>query len=225
MGFLDTVRQAAALLQDAGRVSERALRREFDLDDQHLDDLVEELVEVRRVATRDGDVLVAVSRPDTSEGAAPPEPSLRISALQPGSADTDRRDLTVLFCDLVGSTELSTRLDSEDYGEALRVYHEAATDVVTRCGGFVAQLLGDGMVVLFGYPEAQEDSADQAVRAALEIVRVVGDLGRGLSVRVGLHSGPCVIRTVGAGAGATPWPWARRRISRRGCRPRPSPVK
>ena len=66
MGFLDTVRQAAALLHDEGRVSERALRREFDLDDQHLDDLVEELVEVRRVATRDGDVLVAVSRPETS---------------------------------------------------------------------------------------------------------------------------------------------------------------
>jgi class 3 adenylate cyclase/tetratricopeptide (TPR) repeat protein len=199
VGFLDTVRQAAALLREEGRVSERALRREFGLDDQHLDDLVEELVEVRRVATRDGDVLVAVSRPETSTGAPPHEPSLRLAALQPGSADTDRRDLTVLFCDLVGSTELSTRLDSEDYGEALRVYHEAATDVVTRCGGFVAQLLGDGMVVLFGYPEAQEDSADQAVRAGLEIVRVVDALGRGLSVRVGVHSGPCVIRTVGAG--------------------------
>jgi class 3 adenylate cyclase/tetratricopeptide (TPR) repeat protein len=200
VGFLDTVRQAAALLHDGGRVSERALRREFDLDDQHLDDLIEELVEVRRVATRDGDVLVAVSRPGTSKaGAAPQEPSLRLAALQPGSADTDRRDLTVLFSDLVGSTELSTRLDSEDYGEAIRVYHEAATDVVTRCGGFVAQLQGDGLVVLFGYPEAQEDSADQAVRAALEIVRVVDDLGRGLSVRVGLHSGPCVIRIFGAG--------------------------
>ena len=125
MGFLDTVRQAAALLHDEGRVSERALRREFDLDDQHLDDLVEELVEVRRVATRDGDVLVAVSRP-TSERGATEEPSLQVGAVQPGSADTDRRDLTVLFCDLVGSTELSTRLDSEDYGEAIRVYHEAA---------------------------------------------------------------------------------------------------
>ena len=199
MGFLDTVRQAAALLHDEGRVSERALRREFDLDDRHLDDLVEELVEVRRVATRDGDVLVAVRRLESTERGATEEPSLQVGAVQPGSVDTDRRDLTVLFCDLVGSTELSTRLDSEDYGEAIRVYHEAATDVVTRGGGFVAQLLGDGMIVLFGYPEAQEDSAEQAVRAGLEIVRAVADLGRGLSVRVGLHSGPCVIRTVGAG--------------------------
>ena len=199
MGFLDTVRQAAALLREEGRVSERALRREFDLDARHLDDLVEELVEVRRVATRDGDVLVAVSRPGTSTAGAVPKEVTRLAALQPGSADTDRRDLTVLFCDLVGSTALSTSLDSEDYGEAIRVYHEAATDVVTRCGGFVAQLLGDGLVVLFGYPDAHEDSADQAVRAGLEIVRVVDGLGRGLSVRVGLHSGPCLVRTVGAG--------------------------
>jgi class 3 adenylate cyclase/tetratricopeptide (TPR) repeat protein len=199
VGFLDTVRRAAALLRDEGRVSERALRHEFDLDDQHLDDLIEELVEVRGVATRDGDVLVAVSRPEVSKQEARQEPSPPLAAVQPSSADTDRRDLTVLFCDLVGSTELSTQLDSEDYGEAIRVYHEAATDVVTRSGGFVAQLLGDGMIVLFGYPEAQEDSAEQAVRAGLEIVRAVGDLGRGLSVRVGLHSGPCVIRTVGAG--------------------------
>ena len=199
MGFLDTVRQAAALLHEEGRVSERALRREFDLDDRHLDDLVEELVEVRRVATRDGDVLVTVSRPETGTAGAVPEEVTRAAALQPGSADTDRRDLTVLFCDLVGSTALSTRLDSEDYGEAIRVYHEAATDVVTRCGGFVAQLLGDGLVVLFGYPDAHEDSAEQAVRAGLEIVRAVADLGRGLSVRVGLHSGPCLVRTVGAG--------------------------
>jgi class 3 adenylate cyclase len=144
VGFLDTVRRAAVLLRDEGRVSERALRHEFDLDDQHLDDLVEELVEVRGVATRDGDVLVAVNRPETSDRVETQEPSLRSGAAQPGSADTDRRDLTVLFCDLVGSTELSTRLDSEDYGEAIRVYHEAATAVVTRGGGFVAQLLGDG---------------------------------------------------------------------------------
>jgi hypothetical protein len=96
VGFLDTVRRAAVLLRDEGRVSERALRREFDLDDQDLDDLVEELVEVRGVATRDGDVLVAVSRPETSTRVAIQEPSLRLEAVQPGSADTDRRDLTVL---------------------------------------------------------------------------------------------------------------------------------
>ncbi len=181
MGFLDTVRQADALLHRDGRVSKHALQREFELDDAQVDAVVRELVDVRRVATLDGDVVVASS------------------ASESASADTDRRELTVLFCDLVGSTELSTQLDSEDYGETIRVYHDAVTQVVTRFGGFVAQLLGDGLLVLFGYPEAQEDSAEQGVRAALEIVRVVDGLARDLSVRVGLHSGPCVIRTVGAG--------------------------
>lgn len=181
MGFLDTVKQAGAVIQREGRVSQRALQREFNLDDAQLNEVVAELVDVRGVATADGDVLVAANAAVTA------------------STDTDRRDLTVLFCDLVGSTELSTRLDSEDYGAAIRVYHDAVTAVVARFGGFVAQLLGDGLLVLFGYPEASEDSAEQAVRAALEIVRVVDALPSDLSVRVGLHSGPCVIRTVGAG--------------------------
>jgi class 3 adenylate cyclase/tetratricopeptide (TPR) repeat protein len=191
MGFLDSVRQAAELLRREGRVSLRALRRELDVDDERLADLVAELVEVEQIAVREGDVLVAVTQPSNTEAGA--------AALQAGAGDTERRDLTVLFCDLVGSTEMSTRLDSEDYGEAIRVYHEAATEVVTRFGGFVAQLLGDGLLVLFGYPEARDDSADQAVRAALDMVRAVDALDRGLAVRVGLHSGPCVIRTIGAG--------------------------
>lgn len=186
-GFLDVVRRAEAHLEREPRVSIRALRREFDLDDDAVEALVEELVDVRQVAVRDGSVLVslrAVSMP---------------ASVLPHAVDTESRDLTVLFCDLVGSTELSTQLDSEDYADAMRAYHEAATAVVTRFGGFVAQLLGDGMLVLFGYPEAQEDSAEQAVRAALEVVHAVDALQRGLSVRVGLHSGPCVVRTVGAG--------------------------
>jgi class 3 adenylate cyclase/tetratricopeptide (TPR) repeat protein len=187
-GFLDVVGRAEAYLESEPRVSLRALAREFDLDDAAVQELVEELVDVRRVAVRDGSVLVS------TRATSPP----RASAL-PGAADTESRELTVLFCDLVGSTELSTQLDSEDYADAMRHYHEAATDVMTRFGGFVAQLLGDGLLVLFGYPEAQDDSAEQAVRAALEVVRAVDELGRGLSVRVGLHSGPCVVRNIGAG--------------------------
>jgi class 3 adenylate cyclase/tetratricopeptide (TPR) repeat protein len=186
-GFLDVVRRAEAHLEDEPRVSLRALQREFDLDDAAVEELVEELVDVRRVAVRDGSVLVSVRTA-----------SMPASAL-PHAVDTESRELTVLFCDLVGSTELSTQLDSEDYADAMRAYHEAATAVVIRFGGFVAQLLGDGMLVLFGYPEAQDDSAEQAVRAALEVVHAVADLKRGLSVRAGLHSGPCVVRSVGAG--------------------------
>lgn len=196
--FLETVRRAASLVQAATRVSLRALRVELDLEDDRLADLVYELVEVRRVAIRDGDVLVAIGSPVAPESAA--EHGRRAPThLLPGVGDTDHRNLTVLFCDLVGSTELSTTMDSEDYGEAIRIYHGVATEVVTRFGGFVAQLLGDGLLVLFGYPEAQEHSAEQAVRAALELVQAVQALGRRLSVRVGVHFGPCVIRRVGAG--------------------------
>ncbi len=193
------VRRAEAHLEREPRVSIRALQREFDLDDESVEALVEELVDVRRVAVRDGSVLVSTRAAATRRRA-------RYRMRSTPSA----RDLTVLFCDLVGSVELSTRLDSEDYADAMRRYHEAASAVVTRFGGFVAQLLGDGMLVLFGYPEAQDDSAEQAVRAALELVRVaVADLGRGLSVRVGLHSGPCVVRTMAPAAARTRWHWAR----------------
>jgi class 3 adenylate cyclase/predicted ATPase len=108
----------------------------------------------------------------------------------------ERRQMTVLFCDLVGSTELSTRFDAEDYSEAIRAYHAAATQVVMRFGGHVAQLLGDGLLVYFGYPHAHEGAAAQAVRAALDIVGAVAQLERGMVVRVGLHSGLCVVSDV-----------------------------
>jgi class 3 adenylate cyclase len=123
--------------------------------------------------------------------AAPSEPPL------PAASVGERRQLTVLFCDLVGSTALSTHLDAEDYGEAIGACHASAAQVVTRFGGHVAQLLGDGLLVYFGYPHAHEDSAEQAVRAALDVVGAVNALGRGLIVRVGLHSGPCVVSEVG----------------------------
>jgi class 3 adenylate cyclase/tetratricopeptide (TPR) repeat protein len=127
---------------------------------------------------------------DATTAASPPSPA---------PIDTERRQLTVLFCDLVGSTGLATRLDAEDFGEAIRAYHEAATQVVTRFGGHVAQHLGDGLLAYFGYPHAHDDSAEQAVRAALGIGAAVDALGRGLTVRVGLHSGLCVVSDVGGG--------------------------
>jgi len=128
-------------------------------------------------------------------------PTVAVSTREPETASPagERRQLTVLFSDLVSSTELSTLLDAEDFSETIRAYHETATRVVRRFGGHVAQLLGDGLLVLFGYPHAHEDSAEQAVRAALDLVGAVDELGRGLVARIGLHSGPCVVSNVGAG--------------------------
>ncbi|MGH6982042.1 MAG: adenylate/guanylate cyclase domain-containing protein, partial [Stellaceae bacterium] len=108
-----------------------------------------------------------------------------------------------MFCDLVGSTALSTRLDPEDLREVIAAYHRLAADVVTRFGGYVAQYLGDGVMVYFGYPEAHEDDAENAVRAALELADAMKERfvvhGRH-QMRVGIATGLVVVGEL-AGAG------------------------
>ena len=108
----------------------------------------------------------------------------------------ERRHLTVMFCDLVGSTALSARLDPEDLQELLRAYLARVDDVVGRHGGFVAKYLGDGALIYFGYPQAHEDDAERAVRAGLALVNSVSELtaaGERLSARVGIATGLVVI--------------------------------
>lgn len=108
----------------------------------------------------------------------------------------ERRHLTVMFCDLVGSTALSARLDPEDLQELLRVYFARVDDVAGRHGGFVAKYLGDGALIYFGYPEAHEDDTERAVRAGLALVNSISDLtaaGERLSARVGIATGLVVI--------------------------------
>ena len=85
----------------------------------------------------------------------------------PVRADAERRQLTVMFCDLVGSTALSARLDPEDYREVIAAYHRTVAEVVKSLDGFVAKYMGDGVLVYFGYPRAHEDDAERAVRAGL----------------------------------------------------------
>jgi len=85
----------------------------------------------------------------------------------PSSAEAERRQLTVMFCDLVGSTPLSTRYDPEDLREIVGAYHRRVADTVAHFGGFVAKYMGDGVLIYFGYPEAHEDDAERAARAGL----------------------------------------------------------
>ena len=125
------------------------------------------------------------------------------SELAPAPPDqAELRQVTVLFCDLAGSTSLSERLDPEEYREVIRAYQQTSSSVVDRYGGHVAQYLGDGILVYFGYPRAQEDDAQRAVRAALEIPAAMEPLGDRLrlpiSVRLGIHTGPVVAGEVGA---------------------------
>src|SRR5215831_11892671 len=161
MTFDEMLAQVLALLQREQRVSYRALKRRFDLDDEYLEDLKDEIIKAKRLATdEEGSVLVwtgdtqtvtahAEQRPQPP--AAQQQPSLQATPLQAAPPpDAERRQLTVMFCDLVDSTKLSSQLDPEDWRDVVRAYQRVCSEVITRFDGHVAQLLGDGLLVYFG---------------------------------------------------------------------------
>jgi class 3 adenylate cyclase len=113
----------------------------------------------------------------------------------PASIDAERRQLTVMLCDLVGSTALSTRFDPEDLRDLIADYHGAVADTVSRFDGFVAKYMGDGVLIYFGYPQAHEDDAERAVRAGLAVIEAVGRLParQDLRVRLGIATGLAVV--------------------------------
>jgi class 3 adenylate cyclase/tetratricopeptide (TPR) repeat protein len=127
--------------------------------------------------------------------AAPPRPATSPVIAARGAAEAERRQLTVMFWDLVGSTALSARLDPEDLRVVIGAYHRCCTDVISRAGGFVAQFMGDGALAYFGYPRAHEDDAERAVLAGLDLVRAVGevDVRTPLQARVGIATGLVVV--------------------------------
>jgi len=185
MRFSELVDQAIEFLRQRERVSYRALKREFDLDDESLEDLKAELIDAQRIAAdEDGKVLVWTGASPVSSstfqvsGSQPLAPSTqhpdaRRQTLDPRPTDGERRQLTVQFIDLVGSTTLSQQLDPEDYHAQVRAYQAACGQVIERYEGHIAQYLGDGVLVYFGYPAAHEDDAQRAVRAGLEIIQAL----------------------------------------------------
>jgi class 3 adenylate cyclase len=111
-------------------------------------------------------------------------------------AEAERRQLTVLFCDMVGSTALASRLDPEDLREVLGAFHAAVAEAVRQFGGYVAKYMGDGVLAYFGYPQAHEHDAERAVRAGLALVERIGRLesrGGKLASRVGIATGPVIV--------------------------------
>lgn len=128
----------------------------------------------------------------------------RPTAAARNAASVERRQLTVMFCDLVGSTLLASRLDLEDLREVIGAYHRCIADTVERFGGFVARYMGDGALVYFGYPHAFEDNAERSVRAALVLVSNIAALevlAEHLQVRIGIATGLVVVgELVNAGA-------------------------
>jgi class 3 adenylate cyclase/predicted ATPase len=141
-------------------------------------------------ALREGGI-GAVDQTD-SDGAPPG----RECAVDTALRGAERRQLTVMFCDLVGSTALSTQLDPEDMRDVITAYHRAVTDIVVNAGGFVSRYLGDGVLIYFGYPEAHEDDAERAVRAGLNVIDAVRQIyihSIKLQTRAGIATGLVVV--------------------------------
>jgi predicted ATPase/class 3 adenylate cyclase len=209
MEFEAVLEQTIALLQRQGRISYGALKRRFQLDDAYLEDLKVELIEAQQLARdENGRILVwageTASQPPARDAQGPQAPLIHVTRRTP---DAERRQLTVMFCDLVDSTTLASQLDPEDWREVVRAYQETAAAVVQRFDGHIAQYLGDGLLVYFGYPQAHEDDARRAVRTGLDLLEAMGGLnsrltrhyGVQLAVRIGIHTGLVVVGDIGAG--------------------------
>jgi predicted ATPase/class 3 adenylate cyclase len=213
--------QVLVLLQQEKRLAYRVLKRRFQLDDELLEDLKDDLIYAKKLAVdEDGRVLVwagdasapSAPTPTPPEQARPQSqpayaPEGAASSVAPHEPAAERRQLTVLFCDLVGSTPLSEQLDPEDLRDVVRAYQQTCAEVIKRFDGHIAQYLGDGLLVYFGYPQAHEDDAQRAVRAGLDILTAMGMLntclerekGVGLAIRMGMHTGPVVVGEMGGG--------------------------
>lgn len=135
---------------------------------------------------------------------APPPPA-EAPDRPPAQEEAERRQLTVMFCDIVGSTALSARLDPEDMRQVIKIYHARIAEIIHRYQGIIARYMGDGVLVYFGYPRAEEDDAEQAVRAGLALIDAVSDLDTGvetaLRIRVGIATGTVIVGDLLTGEG------------------------
>jgi class 3 adenylate cyclase len=195
--------------------------RENEIDETVLPSLTEEHLKQLGVAALGHrvkllDAIVAL-RNDATVQTPPAAAGVGSAATAPTSAPIaepagERRHVTVMFCDLVGSTSISAGLDAEDWRDLVGAYLDAASAAVTEVGGQVAKNLGDGLMALFGYPIAQENDAERAARAALSIQRSLAEINRKnagsskptLNARIGIETGPVVVDATGEIYGDAP---------------------
>jgi class 3 adenylate cyclase len=188
MDFYAVLDQVVELLRSRGRVTYGALRLQFGLNDEQVAVLKEELIDAQQLArdeedrilvwTGDADVSPSSRRPSAQHTAQPMTQAVSLAQTTAAPAasaspDAERRQLTVMFCDLVDSTVLTSQLDPEEWREVVRAYQETCATVIARYEGHIAQYLGDGLLVYFGYPQAHEDDARRAVRAGLGMVEAI----------------------------------------------------
>jgi class 3 adenylate cyclase len=195
-------------LRSLGLGKYEALFRENDIDETILPNLTAEDLKELGVASlghrRKLLDAIAALRNDASGKPPSVEPATTSSTPSAHPEDrAERRQVTVMFSDLVGSTALSGRMDPEDLREVISAYQKCVAETVQRSGGFVAKYMGDGVLVYFGYPQAHEDDAERAVRAGLDLVGAVGALKTHapLQTRVGIATGLVVVGDlIGSGA-------------------------
>src|SRR5262252_9369567 len=209
-------------LRNLGLGKYEAAFRENEIDETVLPSLTHETLKelgVTAVGHR-LKLLDAIAALRAEGGAKAPSPTAApagLSATPPSAASVvqaagERRYLTVMFCDLVGSTSISAQLDAEEWRDLVGAYLDAASEAVTEMGGHVAKKLGDGLMALFGYPLAQENDAERAARAALSIQRALAEVNRknasagkaALNARIGIETGPVVIDAAGEIYGDAP---------------------
>jgi predicted ATPase/class 3 adenylate cyclase len=236
MNFERVLQKVLWRLVTEGSISYRRIKLSFGLDNDGLEELRRELIVIKRVAA-DLDREVLVWAPDGR--AARPEPlplpqSLRalgqaekptapaaerdlpaaapvssVTAAIAAAPDAERRQLTMMFCDLVGSTALSTGMDPEDLRDVIASFLNRCSAAIKRYDGFIAKYMGDGILAYFGYPRAHEDEAERSARAGLDILDAMADLnaavprppGVELAVRIGIATGPVIVGDqIGEGA-------------------------
>jgi class 3 adenylate cyclase/predicted ATPase len=217
MTFDEVLAQIIDLLKRQGRVSYGALKRRYALDEAYLEDLKGEILYVHesdvqadeRGFTWVGEQITAplqTSQQPEAQATQPPQPEPLPT--EPRPREAERRQLTVMFCDLVDSTKLSSQLDPEDYREVVREHQKVCSEVIQRYDGHIAQYLGDGLLVYFGYPQSHEDEAQRAVYTGLGILNTLKQLNARLerdkdirlALRIGIHTGLVVVGDIGEGS-------------------------
>jgi len=190
---------------DLERYAQQFFDNEIDLDalphitDEDLKDIGIALGARRKILAAAAPTASVTSTPAASVTPAPDAETNR-------TVDAERRQLTVMFCDLVGSTALSRALDPEDYRDLIRAYQDAVAGVITRYDGHIAKYMGDGVLAYFGFPTAHEDEAQRAAQAGLDILaaikRIKADKHDALAVRIGVATGLVVVGDIIGDAGA-----------------------
>ena len=222
MTFEEILDHAIAMLQRRGRVTYQTLKLQFQLDEEYLEALKDAMLFAHpQIIDQAGRGLIwigdASAIPPPTPASPQPVEQLITSASRgsqtaspspaPYVPDAERRQLTMMFCDLVDSTALSGQLDPEDLRDVIQEYQQVCAEVIMRFDGHVAQLLGDGLLVYFGYPQAHDDDAHRAIRTGLGILDTMEDLkarqtqekGISLAIRIGIHTGLVVVGAMGSG--------------------------